>query len=152
MILAEPVTTMKRRHNISLWIGFVLVLLAVLTYIPIFTLFPVTRDVPWVNYLLFLAGGVFLVLGLMRAFGQPALYRGKVLGSIFAAISLSLAIFFSYAVFYAARDIPASASAIPVGQTAPDFKLTSADGKQISLADQLKNNRAVVLIFYRGYW
>jgi hypothetical protein len=143
---------MERRHNISLWIGFVLVLLAVLTYIPIFTLFPVTRDIPWVNYLLFLAGGGFLVLGLMRAFGEPALYRGKVLGSIFAAISLCLTIFFSYAVFYAAKDLPAAASAIPVGQRAPDFKLTSADGKQISLSDQLKNNRAVVLIFYRGYW
>jgi hypothetical protein len=69
---------MKRRHNIFLWIGFVLVLLAVLTYIPIFALFASTRDVPWVNYLLFLAGAILLALGLRRAFGQPQIYRGKI--------------------------------------------------------------------------
>ena len=142
---------MKRR-NILLWVGFVLVLLAVGTYIPIFTLFPVTRDVPWVNYLLFAAGGVFFALGLRRAFGQPELYRGKVLGSILAGLSLALVGLFSYGVFYAAKDLPAAATAVPVGRTAPDFTLSSADGRQISLSDQLKTTRAVVLIFYRGYW
>ena len=143
---------MKRRHNILLWAGFVLVLLAVLTYIPVFAVFAVTRDVPWVNYLLFLAGGVFLALGLRRAFGQPELYRGKVLGSILAGLSLFLLAFFCYGIFYAAKAIPASADAVRVGQSAPDFTLASADGKQIRLSDQLKNNRAIVLIFYRGYW
>jgi len=143
---------MKRRHNILLWAGFVLVLLAVLTYIPVFAVFAVTRDVPWVNYLLFLAGGVFLALGLRRAFGQPELYRGKVLGSILAGLSLFLLAFFCYGIFYAAKVIPASADAVRVGQSAPDFTLASADGKQIRLSDQLKNNRAIVLIFYRGYW
>jgi hypothetical protein len=152
MILAERAITMKRRHNILLWVGFVLVLLAVLTYIPIFVVFAVTRDVPSANYLLFLAGGVLLALGLRRAFGQPELYRGKVLGSILAGLSLFLFAFFCYGIFYAAKAIPASADAVRVGQSAPDFTLASADGKQISLSDQLKNNRAVVLIFYRGYW
>jgi hypothetical protein len=149
--MTEP-TVAGKRHNILLWAGFVLVLLAVLSYIPIFAVFAATRDIPWVNYLLFLAGGVLLVIGLRRAFGQPALYRGKVLGSILASLSVLLFAFFCFAIFYAAKAIPASETAVRVGQPAPDFTLASADGKQISLSDALKNNRGVVLIFYRGYW
>ena len=90
MMLAESATVMKRRHNILLWAGFVMVLMAVGTYIPIFAVYAATRDIPWVNYLLFLAGGVLLVLGLRRAFGQPQLYRGKVLGSILTGVGLIL--------------------------------------------------------------
>jgi hypothetical protein len=143
---------MKRRHNILLWAGFVLVLLAVLTYIPIFAVFAVTRDIPWVNYLLFLAGGIVLALGLRRAFGQPEIYRGKILGSILASLSLLLFALFCFVILYASKAIPASETAVRVGQPAPNFTLANWDGKQVSLSDQLKNNRAVVLIFYRGYW
>jgi hypothetical protein len=143
---------MKRRHNILLWAGFVVVLLAVGTYIPIFAVFAVTRDVPWVNYLLFLAGGVSLALGLRRAFRQPELYRGKVLGSMLAVLSLLLFVFFCYGIFYAAKAVPTPADAVRVGQAAPDFTLANWDGKRVNLSERLRNNRAVVLIFYRGYW
>ena len=143
---------MKRRHNILLWAGFVLVLVAVITYIPIFAVFAATRDVPWVNYLLFLAGAILLALGLRRAFAQPQIYRGKILGSILASLSLLLFALFCFAILYASKDIPASETAVRVGQPAPNFTLANWDGKQVNLSDQLKNNRAVVLIFYRGYW
>jgi hypothetical protein len=149
--MIQPAVATKR-HNILLWAGFVLVLLAVLSYIPIFAVFAATRDIPWVNYLLFLAGGILLVIGLRRAFGQPALYRGKVLGTILASLSVLLFALFCFTIFYLAKAIPASETAVRVGQPAPDFTLASADGKKISLSDALKNNRAVVLIFYRGYW
>jgi len=143
---------MKRRHNILLWAGFVLVLVAVITYIPIFAVFASTRDVPWVNYLLFLAGAILLVLGLRRAFAQPHIYRGKILGPILASISLLLFALFCFVILYASKAIPASETAVRVGQPAPNFTLANWDGKQVSLTDQLKNNHAVVLIFYRGYW
>ena len=143
---------MKRRHNLLLWAGFLLVLLGVFTYEPIFILFDSTRDVPWVNGLLSLAGGCLLAIGLKRAFGQPELYRGKVLGSIFGALSLLLVGFACYGLFYASRAVPTSANALRVGQTAPDFTLASASGSQVTLSELLKNNRAVLLIFYRGYW
>jgi AhpC/TSA family protein len=143
---------MKRRHNILLWAGFVLVLLAVGTYLPIFAVYAATRDVPWVNYLLFAAGGVLFVLGLRRAFGQPELYRGKVLGTILASLSFLLFVFFCSAILYFSKAIPASETAVRVGQSAPDFTLANWDGKRVSLSDAVKNNRAVVLIFYRGYW
>jgi hypothetical protein len=153
MILAQGWDhCMKRRHNILLWLGFVVVLLAVSTYIPIFAIFAATRDIPWVNYLLFLAGGVLLFLGWRRAFRQPDVYRGKVLGSILTSLSVLLFAFFVFVILYISKAIPASESAVRVGQIAPDFMLVSSDGKQVSLSDQLKTNRAVVLIFYRGYW
>src|SRR5271165_946142 len=119
---------MKRRYNILLWVGFVLVLLAVLTYIPIFAVYAATRDIPWVNYLLFAAGGIVLGLGLRRAFGQPQLYRGKVLGSILATISVLLFGFFCFGVLYFSKAIPSSETAVRVGQAAPGFTLASADG------------------------
>jgi AhpC/TSA family len=141
-----------KRHNILLWIGFALVLLAVGTYIPIFAVFAVTRDIPWANYLHFLAGGILLALGLRRAFGQPQIYRGKILGSILAGLSLLLFALFCFGIFYISKTIPASETAVRVGQPAPNFTLANWDGKQVSLSARLKNNRAVVLIFYRGYW
>jgi hypothetical protein len=143
---------MKRRHNILLWAGFVVVLLAVGTYIPIFAVYAATRDVPWVNYLLFAAGGILLVLGLRRAFRQPEIYRGKVLGSILTSLSFLLFVFFCSVILYFSKVIPASETAVRVGQSAPDFTLANWDGKQVRLSDAVKNNRAVVLIFYRGYW
>jgi hypothetical protein len=143
---------MKRRHNILLWAGFIVVLLAVGTYLPIFAVYAATRDVPWVNYLLFAAGGVLLVLGLRRAFGQPDIYRGKVLGTILASLSFLLFAFFCAGILYFSKAIPASETAVRVGQSAPDFTLANWDGKKVSLSDAVKNNRAVVLIFYRGYW
>src|SRR5438094_5347539 len=53
-------TSMKRRWNFSLWAGFFLVVVGLVSYVPFFALFPVTRDFPWVNLLLFGAGAVSL--------------------------------------------------------------------------------------------
>jgi peroxiredoxin len=38
-----------------------------------------------------------------------------------------------------------------VGDVAPDFKLEDQNGRQFSLAAELKMN-PVVVVFYRGYW
>ncbi len=77
----------QRRWNWHLWAGFVLCLAGFAT-LPLFARFPVTRDVPWVNFLLFGAGLAFLLVGLRRAFGQPQQYRGKIAGSILGTLSL----------------------------------------------------------------
>ena len=75
----------KKSWNWSLWIGFLCVLAGFLTY-TFFAQFPITRDFPWANLLLFAVGGILLVLGLFRAFGRPQIYRGKIFGLILAAL------------------------------------------------------------------
>jgi hypothetical protein len=135
-----------------LWAGFAIVVLSLISYLSVFYLFPITRDVPWVNYLLFLAGGALLALGLKRAYGQPERYRGKISGLILSVLSLLIAGSFVVVVLYLSKQLPASAGAPRVGQPAPTFTLTDAYAKQVSLADLLKGNRGVLLIFYRGYW
>lgn len=141
-----------RSWNSILWTGFALALLAVLSYIPIFTRYPLTRDFPWVNLLL-LAGALGLIsVGLKRAYGQPDRYRGRVSGIILGAVALVLTGFFCYGAFLSARQLPAAAGAPHPGQAASDFTLADASGKPVALRNLLAGNRAVLLIFYRGYW
>ena len=144
---------MKRRWNLSLWLGFVVVVLALFSY-QFFVLFPITRDFPWVNLLLFAIGGLLLGLGLFRAYGHPAAYRGKIFGPLLTVLSLLMFGLFAYGLFFIARQMPPSTGAPQVGQKAPDFALVDQDGNRVELNDLLSSpsTRAVLLIFYRGYW
>jgi hypothetical protein len=127
-------------------------MVALVSYIPIFTLFPVTRDIPWANYLLFLLGGGLLAVGVKRAFRDPEHYRGKISGSILAVLSVLLFGFFVGGILYFGKQIPSPERALRPGQPAPPFVLQDITGKQVASLELLKGHRAVVLIFYRGYW
>ena len=142
---------MKRRWNWPLWIGFIVAVGGLFSY-EFFVRFPITRDFPWANLLLFGIGVLLLMVGLFRAFGRPQLYRGKIFGSIFAVIALFLSALFSYEIFYVLRQVPPSTGAPHVGEKAPDFMLTDQNGKPVGLGDLLSGSRAVVVIFYRGFW
>jgi hypothetical protein len=50
-----------------------------------------------------------------------------------------------------ATRVPVTASALVVGQPAPDFTLPDAAGRPVRLADY-RGQKPVVLVFYRGYW
>jgi hypothetical protein len=80
---------MKRKWNWPIWVGFVVAFGGLFSY-DFFAQFPITRDFPWANLLLFGIGAVLLIVGLFRAFGRPQLYLGKIFGSIFTAITLFL--------------------------------------------------------------
>ena len=71
---------MKRKWNWPIWTGFVVAVGGWFSY-GFFAQFPVTRDFPWANLLLFGIGAALLIVGLFRAFGRPQRYRGKVFGS-----------------------------------------------------------------------
>ncbi len=141
---------MKRKWNWPLWAGFVVAVGGLFSY-EFFASFPVTRDFPWANLLLFASGAALLLFGLFRAFGRPQVYRGKVFGSILTILAFALFAFFSYEIFYVLHQVPLSAQAPKVGQRAPSFVLPDQNGRRVALADLLSPGGAV-LIFYRGYW
>jgi hypothetical protein len=145
---------MKRKWNWPIWVGFVVVVAGLFSY-GFFVRFPTTRDFPWANLLLFGIGVALLLVGLFRAFGRPQVYRGKIFGSIFAAMAVLFVAFFSYVIFYVLHQVPASAGAPRVGQRAPDFLLLDQNGKPVGLGDLLRGPsgpKPVALIFYRGFW
>jgi len=154
---------MKKRTNWLLWAGFLTALAALLSYPFFFAQFPVTRDVPWANYLLFAVAAVLLIAGLRRGFAQGSVYGGKISGPILGALSLTILAGFSFEVLIASKHLPAAQGAPRVGQKAPDFSLSDSNGKPVSLANLLSSPiggaaggnqpvRGVLLIFYRGYW
>src|SRR5690348_16931818 len=120
---------MKRRRNMMIWAGFAIALLALVSYTAFFAQFPITRDFPWANFLLFFAGICLLAVGLNRAFRQPEVYRGKVSGSILGVLTLLMLGFFCFVVFFASKQLPASSDALRAGQTAASFTLVNEEGK-----------------------
>ena len=65
-----------RGFNWPIWAGFLLTLIAFFSYFFVFVWFPVTRDFPWANLLLFAIAAALLLVGVRRAFapdrGPPA--------------------------------------------------------------------------------
>ena len=147
--------------NWLLWAGFLLSLIAFLSYFFVFVWFETTRDFPWANLILFAAAGGLLALGLRRAFGagRPKPGRSKIAGVTLATLSIAIFGLFIFTVFIFARQLPASQGAPKVGQKAPDFTLSDTNGQPVSLASLLASRDAkgqapkgVLLVFYRGYW
>jgi|SRR5579884_1773297 len=141
---------MKRSWNPWLWCGFIVALLGAVSYAFLLE-YPVTRDVPWLNLLLFAIAAVLLGIGVRRAFTQPQRYRGKIFGVVLSVLALAVAGLFCYAVFGLLGNLPPSRGAPRAGARAPDFALKDVDGRTVTLSDLERGNRAVVLIFYRGY-
>ena len=140
--------------------GFLLTLAAFITYTSIFVYYPVTRDFPWVNLLIFTVAVVLLIIGLRRGFAsdRPHPTRSKVVSSIVGVLGFAVFAFFIFAFFIAAKWLPASTGAPQVGQRAPEFTLPDTNGKQVSLTHLLSTPvngaapKGVLLVFYRGYW
>ena len=152
----------KRRQNWPLWVGFLVSVVAFVSYFLFFAQFPLTRDFPWVNFLLFVAAALLLAAGLRRVWGRPSSYHGKVSGPILATMSTVILGFFCFNVFVESRQLPAAVHAPQVGQKAPPFSLTDTSGRSESLSELLSTPigasapmrvpKGVLLVFYRGYW
>jgi len=149
-----------RRINWPLWVGLLLTFAGFLSYFFIFVWFPITRDFPWANFLLFLFAGVLLFMGLRRGFAsdRPHPTRSKIISLVVSAFSFLVIGSFVFAYFVIGRQLPASKGAPQVGQRAFDFTLPDTTGRQVSLNELRttpingKAPRGVLLIFYRGYW
>ena len=147
-----------KRFNWQLWAGFVLTLFSFLSYPFLFIDYPVLRDFPWLNLVLFALALVLLILGLRRAFQPGRKSISKISAVAVATLGVLIIAFFIFVAFIEARRLPASAGAPQVGQRAPDFSLTDINNKPVALTDLItqpinnKPAKGVLLIFYRGYW
>jgi len=158
--MAPDMTADSRRRNSIAWLGFALAWIAALLNIVFFVnaAAPVQRLAPWVIFAVAGLALIALVIALKRAFGESAVYRGKVLTVVLAVIALLPLFIATYGNAHA-RDVPASTGAPHVGQAVPEFALADTSGKMTSLADLLAPPpnggaapKSVLLVFYRGYW
>jgi hypothetical protein len=151
-----------RQKNWLLWTGALALVLAIaLGIVPVIAQLPGQQVLPGFDLLFSVVAVALFILGLRRATREPQRYRGKVAGWILTALS-SLLLLFTIFGFYAARHIPQANAAPQVGQKAPDFQLKDVNGKTTSLAQLLSEPlaqsasgsrpKAVLLVFYRGYW
>jgi len=147
-----------QRINWPMWAGFLLSVIALVSYPFVFVNWPVTRDFPWANLLLFGMAAVLLFVGVRRALVADRRRRSKIAAAILAALSVLVLGFFVFSFFIASRWLPAAHGAPQIGQKAPDFTLSDTNGKPVSLTELRsspidgKAPKGVLLIFYRGYW
>jgi hypothetical protein len=147
-----------RRFNWQIWAGFLITVLALVSYPFIFVNWEVTRDFPWANLLLFVLALVFLFIGMRQAFQPERRLISKIVAPILTTISVLILALFIFVTFIESRRLPPSANAPQLGQKAPDFTLPDINNKPVALSELLSqpiDNRpvkGVLLIFYRGYW
>ena len=147
-----------KRINWQIWAGFLLSLIAAFSYPFVFVRWPVTREFPWANLVLFAIAFVLLFLGVRRAFKPEKRIVSKIFSSLAAVVGVLLLGMLLFVIYVMGAWLPPSTAAPQVGQKAPDFTLADPNNKPITLAQLLTepiNNKApkgVLLIFYRGYW
>jgi hypothetical protein len=145
-----------KRTNSALWLGLILTALGLFSNWMYFLKFPASI-LPWINLILPIFGLLFLLAGVVRAFRPSQAYGGRIWGSIVTLVS-ALLVAGGVWLFVIARHIPRSAGAPQVGQRVPDFTLPDSEGEPVSLAQLLSGTagiappKAVLLVFYRGYW
>jgi hypothetical protein len=139
---------MSRRVNWPLWSGLALSVAAFVSYYLFFIHFPSTREYPIPTLLLFAVAIVSMVTGLRRVTGR------RILAWSVTVLGVAIGVFFCLAVFVGTRILPPSAHAPAAGTKAPDFVLLDTNRKPVALSQLLAapGNKAVILIFYRGYW
>ena len=147
-----------QRFNWPPWLGFFASVFAFMSYPFVFVRWPITRDFPWANLLLFGLAAVLLFVGVRHAFAPERRRGSKIAAAVLTPLSALLLGVFVFSFFVAGRWLPSAHSAPGVGQKAPDFVLADTNNNPLSLAELLsspidgKPAKGVLLIFYRGYW
>src|SRR5206468_82129 len=101
-----------------------------------------------------------VILGLRHAFAPGRGWLSRIAAVAMALLAVAATGTFVYVVLISARHLPSSAGSPAVGQKAPQFTLLDQNNTPVSLSAMLSkplhpgstSPRAVLLIFYRGYW
>jgi hypothetical protein len=147
----------ERRKNLAPWWALLFAFGAIGCNVVLFVGSSAQSAMPALSLVFAIVAIIFLAIGLKRAFRQPQIYRGKVLNIVLTVVALLPVALTAFA-FVTARKLPSSTAAPQVGQKVPDFTLADTSGKPVSLDQLLSASsgaqapKAVLLIFYRGYW
>ena len=133
-----------------MWLGPPVVFVAAVSYFLVFARFPALRDFPWLNLPLVLGGVALSGVGLWRAFAQPSVYRGKILGSIGLLVSGGIAALFCAYVFWLSNQLPEPSVTSMTLADVPELTLLDQDGQPVALGDF--RGRNLLVVFYRGFW
>jgi cytochrome bd-type quinol oxidase subunit 2 len=152
-------STSKARRNFMPWVALAFSILSLACNVALFVGTPQQAALPWLSIFFAVAALFFLIVGLTRAFDRQTIYRGKTLSIVVSVFVLIIVSFIGF-LSIRTRELPSAASAPQVGQRVPDFTLTDTSGKPVSLGQLLEASplihaappKAVLLIFYRGYW
>lgn len=146
------------RRNFAPWWGLLFALGAIGCNVAFFVSPPLQGALPWLSLFFATLSLIFLITGLRRALGRPQVYRSKTLSVLLSVVAF-LAVGLTAFAFVTSRKLPSSTAAPQVGQKVPDFTLSDTSGKRVSLDQLLAPTasgspapKAVLLIFYRGYW
>jgi len=154
-----PEVGQRRWNSAAIW-ALLLAIGSLLANLAFFIRPPLQQALPWLSLLLALMALVLVAAALRRAFAQSEVYRGKAVRIVLLVVTLALSGLNIFG-FVQARALPASAAAPQVGQQVPDFTLANTGGRSVSLESLFAAvpgdsppaaPKAVLLIFYRGYW
>jgi hypothetical protein len=147
-----------RQRNWAAWLGLLFALMAILSNAGILLGLPGPKFLTWLGVVLTIAAIVCAVIGVMRAFRQSQVYGGKVSSSILGVLSLLICGLVAFGAIHS-RDLPAATNAPQVGQKVPLEQLLKLEGRDavfraggITTAKFIPAPKAVLLVFYRGYW
>jgi hypothetical protein len=97
-----------KRINWQIWAGFILSLVAGFSYPFVFVRWPITREFPWANLILFAIAIVFLFLGLRRAFKPDKRIVSKVFSSLAAVFGVFMLAALLFVIFVMGSWLPKS--------------------------------------------
>jgi hypothetical protein len=151
--------TVERKRNLAPWLCFLFTLLAIAFNAATFLTQSGTEVILWLSFVAIVCAVAFDLVGTRRAFTRSNVYGGKASSSIFGVLALLVFGLMAF-IWFHARGLPVSAGAPRVGQKAPEFTLPDTQGRNVSLTQLLGHGdvnggtppKAVLLIFYRGYW
>jgi len=153
----------EQRRNKALLAAWIMTVVALASNFPLlFVQFAGQEILAWAGLVLCAVTLALSLMAMRRAYGEGEVYSGRVSSAIVTVLSLLLVAFTVFG-FYQARKIPAAAEAPREGQKAPEFVLADTGSNPVSLASLIDTPlahsprpdgkpKAVLLVFYRGYW
>ncbi|HET7441486.1 MAG TPA: hypothetical protein VFJ47_09300 [Terriglobales bacterium] len=156
MTEAASATALEVRGNPALRWAFLFALASTACDALLFAGQHAERLLVWLS-VLFAFGALAFLLWSLKLFFAEGLGKGRRIRSSLLALVSALLIAVNLFGFFHARAVPPSAGAPQVGQKIPDFTLPDIHNQPVSLTALFAPAtnappKAVLLVFYRGYW